>query len=230
MALYIHCGFARVAIRHLTKEHAEANGHHNLGYDIIQKYNVQFGEVPGMKLEGNPDNILKKCKELNATFSQKWHPQEILHSYIATFSPEKWSKLPTSQKLQHSRTECNACPFFFPTITRAFPGRKRALAERNMVDVTVTPPNVSLPPTKLAKKLGQDIVAKLEPTCVELTGGSPADVLQKTPVAGVMKRKQPAQVKKENRDRIRGVKQAIESELQQRDHELLFKNRLLLKI
>ena len=62
-----------------------------------------------------------------------------------------------------------------------------------MVDVTVTPPNVSLPPTKLAKQLGQDIdiVAKLEPTCVELTGGSLIDVLQKTPVAGVTKRKQP---------------------------------------
>ena len=134
-----------------------------------------------MKLEGNPDYVLKKCKEMNGTFSQKWNPQENLHSYMATFSPEKWSKLPTSQKLQHSRTECSACPFFFPTMTRAFPGRKRALAERNMVDVTVTPPSVSLPPTKLAKKLGQDIVAKLEPTCVELTGGSLADVLQKTP-------------------------------------------------
>ena len=86
-----------------------------------------------------------------------------------------------------------------------------------MVDVIVTPPNVSLPPTKLARKLGQDIVAKLEPTCMELTRGSLADVLQKT---GVTKNKQPAQVKKENRDTIRGVKQAIESELQQRDHEL----------
>ena len=97
MALYIHCGFARVAIKNLIKEHAEANGHHNLGYDIW-KYNDQFGEFPGMKLDGNPDYVLKKCKEMNATFSQKWHPQENVHSYIATFSPEKWSKLPTSQR------------------------------------------------------------------------------------------------------------------------------------
>lgn len=47
---------------------------------------------------------------------------------------------------------------------------------------------------------------------------------KKTPVAGVTKRKQPAEVKKENRDRVRGVKRAIESELHQRDHDLLFKN------
>ena len=188
MALYIHCGFARVAIKNLIKEHAEANGHHDFGYDI-RKYNDQFGEFPGMKLDGNPDYVLKKCKEMNCTFSKKWHPQENVHSYIATFSPEKWSKLPISQRLQHSRTKCSACPFFFPAMTRAFPGRKRALAERNMEDVIVTPPSVSLPPTKLARKLGQDIVAKLEPTCMELTGGSLADVLQKTPVAGVTKKK-----------------------------------------
>ena len=68
-----------------------------------------------------------------------------------------------------------------------------------MVDITVSSPCLSFPPTKLAKKLGQDIVAKLEPTCVELTGGSFADVLQKTPVAGVTRRKQPAQVKEERR-------------------------------
>jgi RNase P protein component len=89
MALYIHCGFARVAIRHLIKEHAEANGHYNVGYDIILKYNVQFGEVPGVKLEGNSDYILKKCKELNATFSQKWHPQENLHSYFLSRKVEQ---------------------------------------------------------------------------------------------------------------------------------------------
>ena len=95
-----------------------------------------------------------------------------------------------------------------------------------MVEVTLTHPSVSLPPTKLAKKLGQDIVSQLDHTCVELTGGSLADVLQKTPAAGVVKRKRPAEVKKENRDRLRGVKHAIERELHKRDHDLLYQNRL----
>ena len=79
MALYIHCGFARVALRNLIKEHAEANGHHNLSSDIV-KYNDQFGEFPRMMLEGSPDYILKKCKELNAASPRNGTPKKI---YIA---------------------------------------------------------------------------------------------------------------------------------------------------
>ena len=137
---------------------------HNLTADIITEYNNLFEGYPPMKLDGNPDYILKECKEMNATFSQKWNPQENLHSYIATFTPEKWSDLPTSHKLYHLRTECTACPFFFPDVTQTFPGRKRALNERNVVDITVVSPNLSLPHTKLTKRLGQDIVAQLQPT------------------------------------------------------------------
>ena len=142
------------------------------------------------------------------------------------FLPQQLGKLPTSQKFQHSRTECQSCPSFFPALTRAFPGRKRALSERNTVDITIAKPDLSLPPTKLAKKIGHDIVTQLEPTCKELTGRSLADVLQRTPTAGVTKRKTPAAIKKENREQLRGVKHAIESELHKRDHDLLFQNRL----
>lgn len=41
MALYIHCGFARVTLRNLLREHAESNGHQNVSYDIIEEYNDQ---------------------------------------------------------------------------------------------------------------------------------------------------------------------------------------------
>ena len=142
------------------------------------------------------------------------------------FLPQQLGKLPTSQKFQHSRTECQSCPSFFPALTRAFPGRKRALSERNTVDITIAKPDLSLPPTKLAKKIGHDIVTQLEPTCKELTGRSLADILQRTPTAGVTKRKTPAAIKKENREQLRGVKHAIESELHKRDHDHLFQNRL----
>ena len=142
-----------------------------------------------MKLEGNEQYVLTKCKEMNASFSKEMEPQDNLHLYINTFSKEKWSKLRISQKLRHARTECTACSLFFPDMTLAFPRKKRALSE---VEVTVTRPCTSLPPTKLAKKLGQDIVSQL---CVKLTGGSLADVLQKIPAAGVVKRKRPAEVR-----------------------------------
>ena len=81
--------------------------------------------------------------------------------------------------------ECSSCPSFFPALTHAFPGRIRALGERNAVDITITArPDLQMPPAKLAKKVGQDIVTQLQPTCKELTGQSLADVLQSTPTAG----------------------------------------------
>ena len=207
--------------------HSSTNRKHHITDDIIDEYNSRFEGYPCMQLEENPSYILKKCKEVNGIFSQKWNPQEMLHKYIDTFSHECWKKLPTSQKLQHSLTECSSCPSFFPALTRAFPSRKRALSGRNAVHIAITArPDLQMPPAKLAKKVGQDIVTQLEPTCKDLTGRSLADLLQCTPTAGVTKRKTPAAKKKENRDRLREVKHAIESDLHKRDHDLLFQNRL----
>ena len=60
----------------------------------------------------------------------------------------------------------------------------------------------------------------------ELIGQSLADVLHSTPIAGVTKGKTPATRKKENRKRWQGVKHAMESELHERNHDLLLQNRL----
>ena len=58
-----------------------------------------------------------------------------------------------------------------------------------MVDVTVTEPDVNLPPTKVMKRLGKDIAAQLDPACREITGKSLVDVLQVTQEAGNSKKK-----------------------------------------
>lgn len=109
-----------------------------------------------MKLDGAPEHVFKKCKELGSVFSQKWYPKDMAPCYISTFSPKKWETPSISQKLQHSR-ECKACPVAYPDLTRAFPCKKRPLSERQL-DVTVSDPGDSLPPTKVMKRLGQDIV------------------------------------------------------------------------
>ena len=54
-------------------------------------------------------------------------------------------------------------------------------------------------------------------------------MLHHTPSARVTQRKTKSQTKKENRDRIRSVKRAIESELQKRDSDMLLQNRLSFK-
>ena len=66
--------------------------------------------------------------------------------------------------------------------------------------------------TKLAECI-EDIVSTLDPACKTLTGMSLATVLQRTPSAGVSQRKTKYERKKENRNRLRSVKAAIESEL-----------------
>lgn len=129
--------------------------------------------------------------------------------YMSTFSHEQWEKLSTSQKLHHSRRECRACPVTFPDLTHVFPCKKRALSERQLVDVTVTEPDVNLPPTKVMKRLGQDIVAQLDPACREITGKSLVDVLQVTQETGVSKKKA-SERKKENREKLREIKTAIQ--------------------
>lgn len=76
------------------------------------------------------------------------------------------------------------------------------------------------------KRLGQDIVTQLDPACRELTGKSLVDVLQVTPEAGVSKKKSASERKKENRDKLREVKTAIQTEIRMKDNDLLFQNRL----
>ena len=92
--------------------------------------------------DGKPEYVLKKCKELCNTFSQRWYPKEMIPCYMSTFSHQQWEKLSTSQKLHHSRQECRTCPVTFPDLTHAFPCKKQALSERQLVDVTVTEPDV----------------------------------------------------------------------------------------
>lgn len=173
-----------------------------------------------------PEYVLKKCKELCSNFSQKWYPKEMAQTYMSTFTSGMWDKLSRSQKLQHSRRDCRACPITFPHLTSAFPCKKRPLSERQLVDITVTEPELSLPPTKIMKRLGQDIVTQLDPACRELTGKSLADVLQTTPQAGLTKRKTLTERIKENRGRLREIKMAVQTETQSKDSNLLLQNRL----
>lgn len=102
MALYIHCGYARVALRKIVTQKSTTNKKHILNKEIIVEYNTHFGGYPNMLLEGKPDYILKKCKELCSNFSQKWYPKEMAQMYMSTFAREMWEKLSSSQKLQHS--------------------------------------------------------------------------------------------------------------------------------
>ena len=65
MALYIHCGYSRVAVRELMTKNSTSNRRHQLSEELIVEYNTLFEGYPNMKLDGKPDYMLKKCKEFS---------------------------------------------------------------------------------------------------------------------------------------------------------------------
>ena len=103
------------------------------------------------------------------------------------------------------------------------------LEKSQLGNIRVLGEQVNLPPAQWAKYVGENLVKVLDPACQQLTGMSLATVLQHTPIAGVIQKKNKIIAKKENRDRLRSVKTAIESELQKRDDDLLLQNRLSFK-
>ena len=229
MTQYINCGYARVAVRELAKKNSSSQGHIQFSAEVIGEYNTLFNGYPNMQLSGNSKYTAEKCKALNTSFSRKWPNQEKMHEYISTFSTKNWDQLSTTEKGGHTREACPICPAWYQDLALSFPGsRKRVLETSQIVNVhmDVVQPDTTLPPTKLAKRIGENIVTSLDPGCKTLTGMSLATVLQRTPSAGVSQRKTKSERKKENRNRLRSVKAAIETELQQRDTDLLLKNRL----
>lgn len=231
MANLITCSFARVAIREILKKHSNSkhgqisvNEHEKLVHD----YNESFSGYQAMQLDGKSKYLAKKFKDLNAIFSRKWQPQIKLKEYCETFSQENWKKLPYGQKYQHSIADCSACPLNFPELDSAFPARspvaKRKQKDRQIVACSIEASDVdfSAPPTKVAKKLGHDIVTQLSPVCQQMTGMPLSKVLALTPSSGTTQRKSHTQWKCEQRKRMRDVKRSVEFELRKHDSNLLF--------
>ncbi len=232
MANIITCGFARVRVREIVRKHTKkgcslAVNKHD---DIVHEYNSMFENYPKMQACGESRYLTKKFRELNASFSRRWNPRSNLTIYMDTFSEENWTKLPQTQKQQHSLQLCQACPFNFSDIDCAFPVRspaaKRKLEDSQLVNVEVSVPDLTTPPTKVAKKLGRDIIAQLNPACQRITKMPLSRVLDLTPGSGVTQRKSHTEKKRERRKRMRDIKQSIESEFKQRDSSLLLQNRL----
>lgn len=226
MANIITCGFARVRVREILRTHTKkgCSIQWSKHEEIVHEYNDGYKDYPKMQAEGESQYLINKFREMNAVFSRKWSV------YVETFSPEKWTKLPQTQKKQHSLTSCQACPLKFPDVDRTFPvcspAAKRKLQDSQLVNIQVSEPHLTTPPTKMAKKLGHDLVTQLNPVCERLAQMPLLRVLELTPTSGVMQRKTRVEQKRERRKRTRDIKQSIESEFKQRDSKLLLQNRL----
>ena len=80
-------------------------------------------------------------------------------------SPQQnWDQLSATEKGGHTREACPICSAQYQDLALAFPGgRKRVLETSQIVNVhmDVVQPNTTLPPTKLVKHIGKDIIASL---------------------------------------------------------------------
>ena len=120
----------------------------------------------------------------------------------------------------------------FPFFHSSFPVRscvaKRKQKDRHTLTCTIeaSETDLSSPPTKIAKKLGHDIVTLLSPICENATGMPLSKVLALTPNSGIAERKNRAQQKDERRKRMRNVKEKVELEFHKHDSILVLQKRL----
>ena len=138
--------------------HSSTNGKHNVTEDIIHEYNSLKG-IPACDWKEALFTSLKNAKKWTASSPRNGIRKKCSINTLP-LSPTIAGKSYLPQNLQHSLTECNSCPSFFPALTRAFPGRKSI--ERNAVEIAITArPHLQIPPAKLARKVGWDIVTQL---------------------------------------------------------------------
>ena len=234
MANLITCGFARVTVKVILKKYANSSGQVSLTDPdlLVRSYNMQFAGYPQMEVNGNPKYMAGKFKDLNSVFSRKWRGQIKPKDHGEAFSFENWKKLPSTQKYKHSLPDCNACHLSFPLFDSSFPVRscvaKRKQKDRQTLTCTIeaSETDLSSPPTKVAKKLGHDIVTLLSPICENATGMALSKVLALTPNSGIAERKNRAQQKDERRKRMRNVKEKVELEFHKHDSNLALQKRL----
>ena len=229
MVSLITCGFTRVAN---LRKHANRSGHLNIQNHeaLLRDYNESFLGYPNMQLAGEPKYLTKKFKELNAKFSQKWPGKLKPNQYCEAFSMANWQKLPTTENYRHCQHECSACPLNFPELEAAFPLRSPVAKRKQKQSITciieAAEEDLDSPPTKIAKKLGHDIVNQLSPICQQMAGMPLSKVLSLTPTSEITERKSRSEQKQDQRQRTHHVKQALQLELRKNDNKMLFQQRL----
>lgn len=124
----INCGYARVAIRSLSKPNHGGAGINKA--ERMEMFRRQFKSVPSyfpdpsiFESSSSSESAFDRgCKKILTQFSQKWHPTESRCSYTATFSVENWKQLPNKYKQTHTMSNCQGCLLEHPTMQTKFPG------------------------------------------------------------------------------------------------------------
>jgi len=114
VALAFNCGFARVAVKELTRDRAQE--FQNLSYCIIPNTRWIF-----WKKSSRQSLFTRHCNKILDAFSRRWHPAEGHKDYLTTFSLSTWRALSDVEKTKHTLSNCSACAVHFKNLQEQFP-------------------------------------------------------------------------------------------------------------
>ena len=124
----INCGYARVAIRTLSRAHNDKESRQT---QFQAMFKPVSGYIPNTTYfepqEKQRDSKFDRgCTQVLKQFNKKWHPNGARCEYMATFSPECWKHLPLHKKLTHTLENCQGCQIDHAELQTKFPGTHTA--------------------------------------------------------------------------------------------------------
>ncbi|CAB4002168.1 Hypothetical predicted protein [Paramuricea clavata] len=182
----------------------------------------------------------KRFQDLHTKFV-KWNSRKINErvKYLATFETEKWKKLPSSKKAEHSLQECRGCSHSYSYEQSLFPVKSKQFNncqdKNNFVTATQTANDVGESKAKVkckkreVTKAARELYAQINLQFQKICQVPLAQALVSVPELQLQQKKSKTEMKKEKRDCYRKVKARIEEEWKETDILRCFGNRQSLK-
>lgn len=115
VALAFNCGFARVAVKELTRDRAQ---------EFQNLFPIASFQIPDGYFERTSSRqslFTRHCNKILDAFSRRWHPAEGHKDYLTTFSLSTWRALSDVEKTKHTLSNCSACAVHFKNLQEQFP-------------------------------------------------------------------------------------------------------------
>ena len=122
-----NCGFARVAVRELSKLRKGASAislDRNVRATEFQKLFSEVSEFERpVEYASMNSHFNKHCKYINECFSRKWPVQGSKDEYCTFFATSVWKDMELSKKKKHSLCKCTECASEHLNKQKLFPGQ-----------------------------------------------------------------------------------------------------------
>ncbi len=197
----------------MTKRHQLPKGSVST---IVRNYNDHFTQTPGLQVTYGYG--LKHFTRITQRFNKRWRSTKSRVDYLQEFSLEKWGRLSTPEKRNHSLHDCKHCQTQFPLLSAAFPGPKKM----------VKTPAIAFSKTDLVtpQRFGRKVLRELNVVTQSRFNKSIQDVIQETPKSHMMKKPSSAERKAEKHKLQKEVIANLQEENAQLGQNIVLQNRI----